>query len=216
MHTASQVHFDKLMQRYPALNTCAGSITQAFNLLARCFADKGKLLICGNGGSAADAEHIVGELMKGFLLRRPVPAEFRTRLHERWPEQGEALADHLQGALPAIALTGHLSLSTAFQNDVAADMVFAQQVYGYGHAGDVLLGISTSGNSKNVLNALRVAHSMRLRTIGLTGMSGGQMAALCDACICVPATQTLEVQELHLPVYHALCCMLEAAFFERG
>lgn len=215
MHIASQGHLDVLMRRYPSLVTCQESITQAFEVLADCFANKRKLLICGNGGSAADAEHIVGELMKGFLLRRPVPAAFRAQLRERWPEQADDLADHLQGALPAIALTGHLALSTAFQNDVAAEMIFAQQVYGYGQVGDVLLGISTSGNSKNVLHALRVAHSMELPTLGLTGASGGQMAALCDVCICVPATQTLEVQELHLPVYHALCCMLEAAFFER-
>lgn len=215
MHTNSQGHLDVLMRRYPALAICHDSIARAFELMAEGFANQGKLLICGNGGSAADAEHIVGELMKGFLLQRPVPSDFRARLRESWPDQVEHLADHLQGALPAVALTGHMALSTAFQNDVAAEMIFAQQVYGYGRVGDVLLGISTSGNSKNVLHALRVAHSMGLRTLGLTGASGGQMAALCDVCICVPATQTLEVQELHLPVYHTLCCMLEAAFFER-
>lgn len=153
--------------------------------------------------------------MKGFLLRRPIPTDVRARLCGDHPEQGAYLADHLQGALPAIALTGHVALSTAFQNDVAAEMIFAQQVYGYGRANDVLLGISTSGNSKNVLQAVRVAHSMGLRTIGLTGASGGQMTALCDVTMRVPATQTLEVQELHLPVYHALCCMLEAAFFRK-
>lgn len=202
-----------LQQRYPDLVPIAGEIHAAYNLLARCFRDGGKLLVCGNGGSAADSDHIVGELMKGFELKRPIGAALRERLERENPDVGTALADNLQGALPAIALTSNTVLMTAITNDTAGDMVFAQQVLGYGRPGDVLIGISTSGNSANVVNALRVARALDVRTIGLTGHSGGVMRTLCDVTVCAPSDRTLEVQERHLAIYHALCIMLEQEFF---
>ena len=155
--TTAQMYLSKLLQRYPALEVCEAEIQAAYDLLRDCFTGGGKLLVCGNGGSAADAEHIVGELMKGFLLKRALRPPDRATLLTAFPEHGAALADHLQYGLPAIALTGHPALATAFANDVAGDMVFAQQVFVYGNAHDTALGISTSGNSSNVLNALRVA-----------------------------------------------------------
>jgi D-sedoheptulose 7-phosphate isomerase len=204
---------ERLLERYPDLNRCAPAIRGAYELLERSYRGGGKLLVCGNGGSAADSEHIVGELMKGFVSRRPVPAEFRQKLGEFSPQEADYLADHLQGALPAIALVSHTALSSAYANDVAADMIYAQQVYGYGRPGDALLGISTSGNATNVANALRVARALGMSTIGLTGRDGGAMVSLCDVAICAPGQTTAEIQERHLPIYHALCMMLEEAFF---
>lgn len=204
---------EALGARYPDLRPCLGDVARAFEVLERSFRQGGKLLVCGNGGSAADSEHIVGELMKGFKLRRPVPEDFRRQLGETFGAEGAYLAEHLQGALPAISLVSQSALLTAFANDVAADLGFAQQVYGYGRAGDVLLGISTSGNAPSVLHALRVARGLGLSTLGLSGRSGGKMKALCDVAICVPASETLEIQERHLPIYHTLCLMLEEAFF---
>lgn len=197
---------ERLMKRYPQLAGCCETITEAYQMLEESFRKGGKLLICGNGGSAADSDHIVGELMKGFKKQRPVPVEMRAKLGD--------LADHLQEALPAIALTGHPALSTAFLNDVAPDMVFAQQVYGYGNENDVLLAITTSGNSGNVLHAVKVAQAKNMKTIGLTGPKGGKLKEAADTCICVPGSCTADIQELHLPVYHALCAMLEERFFE--
>ncbi len=202
-----------LVARYPDLAGCAGDIASAFDLLRIMFEAGGTLLICGNGGSAADCEHIVGELMKGFRSKRPLSPDRRALLCAAEPEHGDYLADHLQGALPAISLVSQSGLMTAFANDVAPDMVFAQQVYGYGRAGDTLLGISTSGTSRNVLHALRVARAMKLRTIGLTGQDGGTMVGLCDVTIRVPYTDTARIQERHLPIYHTLCAMLEETFF---
>jgi D-sedoheptulose 7-phosphate isomerase len=177
------------------------------------FAGDGALLVCGNGGSAADSEHIVGELMKGFALPRPVPDDVRGRLSDADPVGGDGLADRLQGALRAISLVSQTSLATAIANDGDADMVFAQQVYGYGRPGDALLAISTSGSSRNVVNALRVARAQGLCTVGLTGRSGGAMQALCDVAICVPYDDTPTIQERHLAIYHALCLALELRFF---
>lgn len=205
--------FTSLFTQYPALLVCQEAIAQAFHLLQTCYQHGGKLLICGNGGSAADAEHIVGELMKSFLIKRPIRVDARARLKALFPADGDYLAEHLQGALPALALTGQLSLATAFLNDVAGDMIFAQQVYGYAQPADVLLAISTSGNSKNVLNALKVAKAQGVKTIGLTGQSGGQMNAVCDLVVRVPADEVYAIQEYHLPVYHILCRMLEVEFF---
>ncbi len=198
-------HLNRLTERYPALTPRRGEIEEAYRLLKQAYEGGGKLLVCGNGGSAADAEHIVGELMKGFCLPRP--------LGEAECESLGKLAEKLQGALPAIALTGQTALSTAFANDVDPEMVFAQQVYGYGKPGDVLLCISTSGNAQNVLNAARVAGCKGMRVIGLTGKDGGRLKAFCDVCIIAPGASTAEIQEYHLPVYHTLCAMLEAAFF---
>jgi D-sedoheptulose 7-phosphate isomerase len=195
------------------LKPCRRELEQAFDLLSGSFRRGGKLLVCGNGGSAADSEHIVGELMKGFHSRRPIPEADRARLAVAGGEEGRYLAERLQGALPAISLVSQVSLATAVANDVAADMVFAQQVYGYGRRGDALLGISTSGNAANVLNALRAARAFGLGTLGLTGAEGGRMKGLCDVLIRVPASSTPEVQLWHLKVYHALCTLLELEFF---
>ncbi|RXZ84325.1 SIS domain-containing protein [Paenibacillaceae bacterium] len=204
---------EKLFQKYPELSGCENDIMAAFAALKQCYENGGKVLLCGNGGSASDCEHIVGELMKGFLLQRPVSAGLREKLRQAAGDDADYIADHLQGALPAISLVSHSALITAFANDVAADMIFAQQVLGYGKPGDVLLGISTSGNSANVLRALQVASALGLSTIGLTGRSGGLMAKHCDVTICVPWDTTIDIQERHLPVYHTLCIMLEEAFF---
>lgn len=203
----------ELQERYPDLSGCIDSIEAVYRLLHDTYQNGGKVLICGNGGSAADSDHIVGELMKGFELKRPVDEATRQRLKQVAPDAGDYLADHLQQALPAISLSGHAALMTAISNDTAADMIFAQQVFGYGRAGDALIGISTSGNSANVLHAIRVAQALEMRTIGLTGKSGGAMRDLCDVTVCVPYERTSAIQERHLPVYHALCVMLEEAFF---
>jgi D-sedoheptulose 7-phosphate isomerase len=204
---------ESLLNRCSDLEASIPSIQAAYNLLAATFHTGGKLLICGNGGSAADSDHIVGELMKGFEHLRPISPDLRQRLVGINPERGAYLADRLQGALPTISLASHTALSTAISNDTASDMVYAQQVLGYGRSGDALIGISTSGNSANVLNALQVARALDVRTLGLTGQSGGAMRDLCDTIICVPSTRTLEIQERHLAIYHTLCLMLEQEFF---
>ena len=201
-------YLDRLIDENPALGSTEECIWDIFETLRDSFASGGKLLLCGNGGSAADCEHIVGELMKGFLQKRPIPRKFAS--HPALDGEGELL----QGALPAIALTGHFALSTAFANDVDPAMVFAQQTYGYGRAGDALLALSTSGNAQNVHHALRVARAIGMTTIGITGASGGAMRELCDQCLCLPVTETYRIQELTLPTYHALCAMLESTFFD--
>ena len=177
------------------------------------YAHGNKLLVAGNGGSAADSEHIVGELMKGFVLPREPEDSFSKRLLEEDEELGSVLADSLQGALPAIALDGHPALSTAYMNDCEPLLCFAQQVNGYGKSGDVFLGISTSGNSKNILYAAVTAHAKGMRVIGLTGQKDSKLSEKADICIQVPQTETYMIQELHLPVYHCLCLMLEERFF---
>jgi D-sedoheptulose 7-phosphate isomerase len=178
-----------------------------------CYASGGKVLVCGNGGSAADADHIVGELMKGFLRKRPLPADQRASLAAADPEFGDDIAAKLQGALPAINLSAASAFTTAFGNDVSAYLAYAQAVLGYGRRGDALVGLSTSGNASNVLAAFTVARNLGLKTIGLTGSGGGKMSGRCDILIKVPAQSTPKVQELHLPVYHCLCAMVEAHFF---
>lgn len=203
----------QLVAKYPDLQSCIEEVRRAAELLRDCYRAGGKALFCGNGGSASDCEHLVGELMKGYLLARPVPADVRRRLEVAFPEQGDYLASHLQGALPAISLVSQSSLITAIANDTAPDMIFAQQVHGYGREGDVVVGISTSGNSGNVLQALRVGRAMGLRTLGFTGSSGGAMKSLCDVVVCVPWQATADIQERHLAIYHALCAIVEEAFF---
>jgi D-sedoheptulose 7-phosphate isomerase len=190
-------------------------LNKAFRLLVGCYHQGGKLLVCGNGGSASDSEHIVGELMKGFMLKRSVDEEERDRFIRACPDNGNYLADHLQGALPAISLVSHTSLISAYANDIAADMVYAQQVYGYGRKGDAVIGLSTSGNSRNVLHALQVGRAKELVTIGFTGKHGGEMPSWCDVTIRVPWDSTPDIQERHLPLYHALCIMLEEEFFAK-
>lgn len=209
-------YLDDLLLRYPVLVSCRASIVQAYGVIRDSFTEGKKLLIAGNGGSAADAEHIVGELMKGFVLKRKAGAEFSSALLESEPELGTILCDNLQMGLPAIALDGHLALTTAYMNDCNPQLCFAQQVNGYGKAGDVFMGISTSGNSKNVLYAAAVARAKQMKVIGLTGGKASKLSEFADVCICVPETETYKIQELHLPVYHCLCLMLEEHFFGEG
>ncbi|MBS4220899.1 SIS domain-containing protein [Bacillus sp. FJAT-49711] len=204
---------EKLVGKYPELSVCSQFILEAFQLLKEAYHNRGKVLLCGNGGSASDCEHIVGELMKGFKLKRPVDDSFKQKIERSFPNDSDYISSHLQGALPAISLVSQSSLISAFANDVAADMIFAQQVFGYGKEGDVLIGLSTSGNSVNVIHALKVAKTIGLKTIGLTGENGGEMKDICDVTICVPFEETLDIQERHLPIYHTLCIMLEEEFF---
>jgi D-sedoheptulose 7-phosphate isomerase len=204
---------EQLISAYPDIAACAADIQSAFEILRSCYHNGAKILTCGNGGSAADAEHIVGELMKGYLLRRPVPAAMHTKLLNKGPQEGEYLAAHLQGALPAISLVSQNSLISAIANDTAADMIFAQQVYGYGHEGDTLIGLSTSGNSRNVILAMQAANALGLHTLAFTGPTGGTLKAVCEVCICVPGESTPAIQERHLPIFHVLCAMLEEEFF---
>ncbi len=214
MQPATTEHIlDLTIERHPALLAARKDIEQAFSRLHSCYRQRGKLLLCGNGGSASDADHIVGELMKSFLYKRTLPEATRKRLLAASPDKGPYLADNLQPALRAISLAAHAGLNTAFANDVDPRLVFAQQVLGYGDPGDVLLALSTSGNSENVANAVLTAKALGLTCIGLTGRHGGRLKEICDVCIRVDATATADIQELHLPVYHALCKMLEWAFF---
>ena len=206
-------HIDLLVERYPSLESARNDIVAAYLLLEESYENGGKLLVAGNGGSAADAEHIVGELMKGFKLPRKPKADFAEKLVEENQEFGSVLAENLQGALPAIALDGHPALSTAYMNDCEPLLCFAQQVNGYGKSGDVFLGISTSGNSKNVLFAATTAHAKGLKVIRLTGAKDSKLKDMSDVCIKAPQTETYMIQELHLPIYHCLCLMLEDKFF---
>lgn len=206
-------HLENLLNRYPSLIVVREDIHDSYRILEECFLNGGKLLIAGNGGSCADAEHIVGELMKGFCLPRPTDEAFAAKLNAIAPEQGPELSRALQGALPAIALDGHNALSTAYANDVDGRYCFAQQVYGYGRKGDVFLGISTSGNSFNVTTAAAVAKAKGMKILGLTGERGGRLSDLANVTVRVPERETYRIQELHLPVYHCLCLMLEERFF---
>ena len=212
MSQAGDDGMDALLLRHPALDSCAAEIERARDALIAAYNRGGKLLLCGNGGSAADCEHIAGELLKGFERARPLPPDLRAKL-AREGLDGERLATDLQRALPAVSLTGHPSFASAWANDVDAELSFAQLLTALGQPGDVLLAISTSGQARNVQLAARAARAMDIAVIGLTGMDGGALAPLCDICIIVPARATAEVQELHLPVYHYLCRAVEAHFF---
>lgn len=206
-------HLDLLIERYPILEPCKESIAKAYDIMEEAYSNGRKLLVAGNGGSAADSEHIVGELMKEFKLKRKIYAAQADRLKKIDPEMGEVLAENLQGTLPAISLVGEPALTTAYMNDAVPLLIFAQQVNGLGKAGDVFLGISTSGNSKNVLYAAVAAKSKGLKVVGLTGQKENKLEKFSDVCIHVPETETYKIQELHLPVYHCLCLMLEDKFF---
>lgn len=206
---------DELMTRYPKLEAIRQPILDAYQMIVTCYENGGKLLLAGNGGSCADAEHIVGELMKGFVKRRPLSDELKAKLCAEDEANGALLADSLQGGLPAIALNNHTALNSAFSNDVDADMIYAQQMCGYGMPGDVFVGISTSGNSKNVDYAVTTARAKGVKVIGLTGRDGGKLGRRADVALIVPETETFKIQELHLPVYHALCLLVEEHFFER-
>lgn len=208
-------YIDELIERYPALEVCRNDIYHAYEIMAESYQNKGKLLVAGNGGSASDSEHIVGELMKSFVLPRKLDKNYADKLIAIDSEMGAELADKLQGALSAIALDGHIALSTAYLNDVDPLLGFAQQVNGYGMEGDVFLGITTSGNSKNILYANTVAKAKGMKTIALTGKDGGKIKDMVDVAIVVPEDETYKIQEYHLPVYHCLCLMLEKYFFEK-
>jgi len=206
-------HLQLLTERYPQLAIVKSDINAAFEIIKESYLKSGKLLAAGNGGSAADAEHIVGELMKSFVKKRILPESFVTDITNINSEIAQYIIPRLQPGLPAIALSGHVSLNTACINDIDGNITFAQQVYGYGKEGDVFLGISTSGNAKNVLYAAAVAKAKKLKIIALTGSGGGKLKEIADVSMCVPETETYKIQELHLPVYHCLCLMLEDYFF---
>jgi D-sedoheptulose 7-phosphate isomerase len=208
-------HLEDLVARYPVLKDSAQAVESAYFAVVDCYHRGGTVLACGNGGSSADADHIVGELMKGFLKKRPLPEDLQAALRTADAELGDVLARKLQAALPAIDLSAQSALATAFANDVDGSLSYAQQVLGYGRPGDVLIGISTSGNASNVLAAFVAAKARGVRTIGLTGASGGRMKDRSDLWIPVPASSTPEVQELHLPVYHCLCAMVEEHFYPK-
>lgn len=207
-------HIELLINRYPVLEIIKDEIINAYYVLEESYENGGKCLIAGNGGSAADAEHIVGELMKGFKKQRKISEEFAKNLMDIDSEKGKELAEKLQNGLPAIALNNHSALSTAYLNDVDGILCFAQQVNGYGKRGDVFLGISTSGNSENVYYAAVTAKAKGMKVIGLTGKNGGKLKNISDVLIVVPENETYMIQELHLPVYHCLCLMLEEKFFK--
>lgn len=206
-------HLSALLGRYPVLESCRNDLEAVVAALIKVYESGGKVLICGNGGSASDSEHIVGELMKGFMLPRPISKEQAARLEESAGEMGVEIAARLQGALPAVSLTSQHALIMAVANDTHGDMIFAQQVQGLGKPGDAVLGISTSGNSRNVISAFITGRSLGLTTLALTGRSGGKLLPWADVTVRVPADTVIEIQELHLPVYHYLCLALESHFF---
>lgn len=208
-----KVTIEELLERYPKLEAEKENILKAYEIMTECYQNKGKLLVAGNGGSAADAEHIVGELMKGFVEPRKLPSDFVDQLVAVDEAMGKELGDKLQGTLPAIALVGHVGLSTAYLNDVDPLLGFAQQLSGFGVAGDVLFAISTSGNSKNILYACTVAKAKGMKVVGLTGGTGGKLKEIADVTIVAPETETYKIQEYHLPIYHWLCLALEERFF---
>lgn len=208
-----QRHIDLLIKRYPVLGSIERDIIDAYLIMEETYEHDGKIMVAGNGGSAADAEHIAGELMKRFKTPRPVSDEFAEKLKAIDPERGANLAANLERSLMAIPLVAHEALTTAYINDVDGYGVFAQQLFGFGREGDVFLGISTSGNSKNVMSATVVARALGIKVIGLTGAKGGELAGVADVCVKAPETETYMIQELHLPIYHCWCLMLEERFF---
>ena len=203
-------HIDLLITRYPKLASIRQKIEDAYEVMEECYRNGGKILIAGNGGSAADSEHMAGELMKRFKIPRPVEDDFAERMKAIDPVRGVELAKNLERSLMAIPLVAHEALTTAYINDVDGLGVFAQQLYGFGRPGDVFIGISTSGNSKN---ATVVARALGIKVIGLTGAAGGELAGVSDVAVKAPETETYMIQELHLPIYHCWCLMLEDAFF---
>ena len=205
--------FEELFRRYPQLADISDKINEAAERLIRCYQNENKVLICGNGGSSSDSDHIAGELLKGFEQKRPLNDHMKDQLIAVSGERGSYLGEKLQSGLPAISLSAHTSLVTAVANDTDASLIYAQQIMGFGNPGDVLIGISTSGNSQIVIDAAITARAVGMTVIGMTGESGGKLKAFCDILINVPETRTSFVQELHLPVYHTLCLMIENHFF---
>lgn len=209
-HQAGDAILESLFVRYPEMAKCEKGVREARSLLRDTFSRRGKVMVCGNGGSAADSEHIVGELMKSFMVKRPIDPSFAKAYLQA---NGESAPDWLEGALPAISLASQSAFSTAFCNDQSATGVFAQQVYGYGRKGDALIAISTSGNSSNVVAAAKVARALGVRVVAFTGQRSSQLSSLAEVCVCVPNEDVYAIQELHLPLYHALCAAVEADIF---
>ena len=205
--------FNDLMNRQPGLRVCENDIKTALDVMIKCYKNGGKLILCGNGGSAADCDHIVGELMKDFLIKRPIGEEMRIQMRERHPDLDEKMLDKLQLGLPAVSLPSITGFNTAFCNDRDAELVDAQGVLSLAKENDVLVAISTSGNSKNVLRAVEIAKGLGISVIGLSGMSGGALGKLCDVCITAPEEETYKIQEMHISVYHYLCAAVEKHFF---
>ena len=204
---------DQLCERYPALSDLRNNIAEAALIIIDCYTNGGKLLICGNGGSSADADHLAAELMKSFESVRPLDDSFKKRLKEISGTRGKYLALKLEHSLPAISLSSNTGLTTAILNDIDPSLVFAQQVMGYGNESDVLVGISTSGNSQNIVDACITAKSLNINVIGITGKTGGKMKQYCDVLVNVPETTTALVQELHLPILHTICRIVENHFY---
>lgn len=212
MKSESRKKIETLVERYPALSVCRDDIVKAAELMVRCYENGGKIMTCGNGGSAADAVHIVGELMKGFCKRRELPENEKNVL-SAYGEEGRVLAENLQGTLASVSLINEISLQTAFSNDVLPELGTAQQLYGLAEKGDVFIGISTSGNAKNLYYASIAAKAKSCSVVILSGRDGGILKRLADVSVIVPETETYKIQELHLPVYHAICLALEEEFF---
>ncbi|MBQ8229054.1 MAG: SIS domain-containing protein [Clostridia bacterium] len=205
---------NELMSRYPALNEIKDDIMRATDAIINCYENGGKVLLCGNGGSCADCEHIVGELMKGFLKLRPISEEKKSEMKENSPLADDEILSKLQGGLPAISLPSMTALNSAFCNDVDPELIYAQPLMALGNEGDILIAISTSGNSKNVFGAVKVAKALGVTVISLTGNTGGKLKENADICICAPEKETFKIQELHLPIYHYICAEVEAHFFK--
>ncbi len=206
---------EKLCKRHPALVSCKKDIESAIDLIKKSYKKGNKVITCGNGGSAADAEHIVGELMKGSRKKRKVLPDFRKKAGKVYPKEADKICDNLQIPLSAVSLTSHISFTTAFNNDMNPEFVFAQQLLGLGKQGDILIALSTSGKAKNVINACKLAKVLGIKTIALTGKNGGELKNICDIVIRVPEEETLLIQEYHLPIYHAICSAIEDEFFEK-
>jgi D-sedoheptulose 7-phosphate isomerase len=213
MTPASSIHLKQCVARYPGLAECRSAIIASVDLICSCHRGQGKLLVCGNGGSASDSDHIVGELVKSFALPRKISEDDRDRLCLLGGDSWEYLASKLQQGVAAISLTGHSALSTAIQNDTSASIIFAQQVYAYGRPGDIVIGLSTSGNSANVVLALETAKAFGLHTIGFRGATPARMDRYCDILLAAPAASTPLIQEFHLPIYHTICLMVEEELF---
>ena len=208
-------HLELLIERYPALAVCESEIKRAIEAIIACYEKGGKLLLCGNGGSCADCDHIVGELMKGFLKKRPLDESKKAEMREKCAELDDATLSKLQAGLGAISLPSITALGSAFNNDVDSELTYAQATLALGKAGDVFIGLSTSGNAKNVAAAARVAKGLGMTVIGMSGEGGGKLAVLSDIAIRVPERETFKIQELHLPVYHAICAEVEEYFYSK-
>jgi D-sedoheptulose 7-phosphate isomerase len=206
----------ELCSRYPQLISVESAIEEAAESLIKCYSSEGKLLVCGNGGSSSDSDHLVGELMKSFESKRTIKSSVAEKLKSVSPDRGVFLAQKLEGGLPAISLSSQTALTTAVSNDMDASLIFAQQVMGYGTAKDILIAISTSGNSQNIVDACITAKALNMKVVGLTGITGGRMKQFCDILINVPENRTAYIQELHLPVIHTLCAIIENHFFSQN